>query len=178
MLPEPGARRKAKICPKFSQLVGRLGPCCKVGCRRLVHAPSASARYAPPVPAERLLRIGALYHGLLGLVLTLVPGGLFGFLRLEEEPRYMLFYGLAASTPLVAGIACEIARRRPDLRLGLTLGLILGNVAASVVVLFWVVWEELPMVLLSTSAAAGLWAWLLWGVYSPEESPPQTAEDE
>ena len=131
----------------------------------------------PAVPAERLLRIAALYHGLLGLVLLVCSGGFFTFLGFEDPPRYMLFYALSAATPLVAGLSCEIARRSLELRRGLVLGLLLGNVAAAALILFWVVWDEMPMLLLSTSAAAGLWAWLLWGVYSPvsassDDSPP------
>ncbi|MEE2830546.1 MAG: hypothetical protein VX498_15260 [Myxococcota bacterium] len=124
------------------------------------------------MPAERLLRIAALYHGLLGLVLLLCSGSFFTFLGFEEPPRYMLFYSLATVTPLVAGIGCEVARRSSELRRGLVLGLILGNLAAAALILFWVVWDEMPMVLLSTSAAAGLWAWLLWGVYSPVPGSP------
>ena len=37
----------------------------------------------PGVPAERLLRIAALYHGLLGLVLLLCSGSFFTFLGFE-----------------------------------------------------------------------------------------------
>jgi len=31
-----------------------------------------------------------------------------------------------------------------------------------------VIWDDMPRVLLMTGVAAGLWAWLFWGVYSPE----------
>jgi len=121
------------------------------------------------VPVDRLLRIAALYHGLLGLVLTLSPGGVLGFLEIEAPP-YRLFYGLAAIAPLVAGVACEVARRNEDLRPGLSFGLMLGSLAAAVVTIVWVVWDEMPSVILATAAASGLWAWLFWGVYSPEET--------
>ena len=121
------------------------------------------------MPVARLLRFAALYHGLLGLVGTFAPGGVFGYLGLEL-PSYRLFYGLAAIGPLVAGVACEVARRRLDLRPGLAFGLMLGNLAATVVIIVWVVWDDLPKVLLGTAVAAGLWAWLFWGVYAPEDS--------
>lgn len=125
------------------------------------------------VPTNRLLMIAALYHGLLGLVATFAPGAVFTFLRLDE-PTHHLFYGLASASPLVAGIACEVARHRTELRPGLAFGLMLGNLVAAVVVIVWVVWDGLPIVLLSTAAAAGLWAWLFWGVYAPEDraKPP------
>ena len=85
---------------------------------RSFRARGTRPRYAPFVAPERLLRIAALYHGVLGLVLLLSPRGFFGFLKLEM-PRYMLFYALAAVTPVVAGVALEVACRRLDLRPGL-----------------------------------------------------------
>ncbi len=115
----------------------------------------------------RLLRIAAAYHGALGLVLLLLPRDLFTFLGLEEPTHWLLYY-MVAATPVVASLACELARRREDLRPGLVFGLVLGNVASMVVVIFFVVWSGLPWALLCTGAAAGLWAWLLWGVYSPD----------
>jgi len=129
------------------------------------------------VSTRRLLRIAALYHGLLGLVATFAPGAVFTFLRLDE-PTHHLFYGLASAGPLVAGIACEVARQRTDLRPGLAFGLMLGNLVATVVVIVWVVWEDMPFVLMSTAIAAGLWAWLFWGVYAPEDDqkPPAASE--
>ncbi len=39
-------------------------------------------------------------------------------------------------------------------------------------VLAFVVWEDLPRALLGPGFAAGLWAWLLWNVYSPEPEEP------
>lgn len=116
---------------------------------------------------ERLLRIAGVYNGLTGAVLLLLPLDFLAFLGLES-PRYWLFYYIAASTPAVAGVACEVARRRPDLRPGLAFGLMAGNLAAAGVVLVVVVWTELPQVLLASAVGSGLWAWLLWGVYSPE----------
>ena len=125
------------------------------------------------VPTRRLLRIAALYHGLLGLVATFAPGAVFTFLGLEE-PTHHLFYGLSSAGPLVAGFASEVARQKPDLRPGLAFGLMIGNLVAAVVTIVWVVWEDMPIVLLGTAVAAGLWAWLFWGVYAPEEdtTPP------
>ena len=125
----------------------------------------------------RLLRIAAAYHGVLGAVLLLLPRDLFAFLGVDE-PRYWLFYYLTAISAVVAGVACELARRRLDVRPGLVLGLVLGNVAAAVVVIFIVVWSELPQALLCTGVAAGLWAWLLWGVYSPVAAKPVGSEQE
>ncbi len=118
---------------------------------------------------ERLLRIAAAYHGLMGAVLLLLAGDFFTFLKLDP-PRYWLFYAVAAAAPAVAGFACEIARRRPDLRPGLLYGLIAGNLAAAVIVIGVVTWTQLPPALYASGAAAGLWAWLLWNVYSPEPS--------
>ena len=124
------------------------------------------------VPVARLLRIAALYHGLLGLLATFAPGAVFGFLGLDP-PAYRLFYGLAAAGPLVAAIACEVARRRPELRPGLAFGLMLGNLVGTVVIIVWLVWDEMPAVLWGTAVAAGLWAWLFWGVYAPVEEAPE-----
>lgn len=123
----------------------------------------------------RLLRIASAYHGALGVVLLVLPRDLFAFLAVEE-PRHWLFYYLSAVAPVVAAVACELARRRPALRPGLVFGLVLGNVAAMVVVIFFVVWSELPQALLCTGVAAGLWAWLLWGVYSPDVGEPPEQE--
>lgn len=125
----------------------------------------------------RLLRVAVAYHGVLAAVLLLLPRDLFAFLKVEE-PRHWLFYYLAAVTPAVAAVACELARRRIDLRPGLVFGLVLGNVAAMVVVIFFVVWSELPQALLCTGVAAGLWAWLLWGVYSPDVADPPSEGSE
>jgi hypothetical protein len=140
----------------------------------------------PPGPVQdeedavnpaRLLRIAGAYHGALGVVLLLLPRDLFAFLKVEE-PRQWLFYYLTAVVPLVAAIVCEVARRRSDLRPGLVFGLVLGNVTAAAVVIFFVAWSDLPQVLLGTGVAAGLWAWLLWGVYSPEAAELPTPDVE
>jgi hypothetical protein len=124
------------------------------------------------VPVARLLRIAALYHGLLGLLATFAPGAVFGFLGLDP-PSYRLFYGLAAAGPLAAAIACEVAVRRPDLRPGLAFGLMLGNLVGTAVIIVWLVWDDMPTVLWGTAVAAGLWAWLFWGVYAPEAAAPE-----
>ena len=125
----------------------------------------------------RLLRIAGAYHGALGVALLLLPRDLFAFLKVEG-PRHWLFYYLVAVAALVAAAACELARQRLDLRAGLVMGLVMGNVAVAVVVILFVAWSDLPQALLCTGVAAGLWAWLLWGVYSPEaaEPPPPPGE--
>ncbi len=122
------------------------------------------------VTPERLLRFAALYHGLLGGIAGLLPADLFGYLGVEQ-PRWWLFYYLSVAGLLVLAGACEVARRRLDLRKGLVFGVLLSNLAGGAVVVIAVVWSDLPQVLLGSGAAAGLWAWLLWDVYSPENSP-------
>ncbi|MCP4873400.1 MAG: hypothetical protein GY898_32315 [Proteobacteria bacterium] len=123
---------------------------------------------------ERLLRIAAAYHGLMGAVLLLLAQDFFTFLKLEP-PRHWLFYMLAASTPAAAGFACDAARRRPDLRPGLLFGLIAGNLVAAVVIIGVVTWTQMPTVLYGSGIAAGLWAWMFWNVYSPEPTDEEPA---
>ena len=41
--------------------------------------------------------------------------------------------------------------------------------AALAILSFFVVWSELPLVVLGPAGAAGLWAWLLWGLIPEEE---------
>ena len=118
---------------------------------------------------ERLLRIAALYHGGLGLVFLALPGDVVRSLGLEA-PRYWLLYYLAVAAPAVAGGLLEAARRRPELRPGVVVAVQAGNLAAMVVVVFFTIWAGLPALLLSSAAAAGLWAWLLGGVYSGSAS--------
>jgi len=122
------------------------------------------------VTPERLLRIAAAYHGLLGGIAGLLPSDLFAYLGVEP-PRWWLFYYLSVAGLLVLATACEVACRRLDLRKGLVLGVILANLVGGAVVVVAVVWSDLPQVLLGSGAAGGLWAWLLWDVYSPEASP-------
>ncbi len=116
---------------------------------------------------ERLLRIGALYHGVMGATLLLLPGDLLRSLEMQPPGVWLFYYGTAAA-PALAGLLLEVARRRPDLRPGLCAAVGLGSLFAMVLTLGLVVWEDLPRVLLGPGFAAGLWAWLLWGVYSPE----------
>lgn len=145
-------------------------------------AATGDRRQEDAVKQEQLLRIAAAYHGLLGIVMVLLPGDLFRFLGIEP-PRHWLLYYLVASAPLVAAFACELARRRPVLRPGLALGLAAGNVAVMAVVVFFVCWSGLAWPVLGTGVAAGLWAWLLWGAVrpaatgaaSPSAAPPPPA---
>jgi len=131
------------------------------------------------VPPERLLRIAGVYHGLTGAVLLLLPTDFLTFLKLDP-PTTWLFYYVAAAVPAVAALVCEVARRRADLRPGIAFSLMVGNIAAAVVILVVVVWTQLPQVLLASAVGAGLWAWLFWGVYSPEASTdaPEAAPSE
>jgi len=121
-----------------------------------------------------MLRIAAVYHGLVGAVLLFLPGDFFTFLELEP-PRHWLFYLLGAATPVVAAVACEAARRRVDLRPGLLFGLIVGNLAAAAIIVGVVTWTQMPRVLYASGIAAGLWAWLLWDVYYPEPKDEEPA---
>jgi hypothetical protein len=123
------------------------------------------------VSPERLLRVGAVYHALLGGTLLLLPGDLFAALGLEV-PAYWLFVCATGAGICVAAASLELARRRPQQREGLLLAVMLGNVTGMAVVLGFVVWEELPRLLLGPGFASGLWAWLLWNVYSPEPEEP------
>lgn len=116
---------------------------------------------------ERLLRIGAVYHGILGATLLLLPGDVLRSLELQP-PRIWLFYYGSAAAPAVAALLLEAARRRLDLRAGLTAAVGVGCLVGMALTLVLVVWEDLPRVLLGPGFAAGLWGWLLWGVYSPE----------
>jgi ABC-type Mn2+/Zn2+ transport system permease subunit len=119
------------------------------------------------MPKERLLRIAAAYHAFLGAVCALLPGDLFRSLGVEP-PRYWTLYYLAVSGPLLAAVLLEIARRRADLRSGLVLAVLLWQLFAMLVLLVTVVWSGLPRVLVGPAVAAGLWAWLLWDVLSPQ----------
>ena len=116
---------------------------------------------------ERLLRIGAIYHAVLGATLLLLPGDVLRSLELQP-PKIWLFYYGAAAAPAVAALLLEGARRRADLRAGLCAAVGVGCLVGMALTLGLVVWEDLPRVLLGPGFAAGLWAWLLWGVYSPE----------
>ncbi len=114
---------------------------------------------------ERLLRIAALYHGAIGAVFVLLPGDAMRSMALEP-PRYWLLYYLAAAAPLAAGVLLELARRRPELRPGIVVAVQAGNLVAMLLLVFFTIWSDLPRLLLGSGAAAGLWAWLLGGVYS------------
>ena len=117
--------------------------------------------------ADRLLKVAAIYHAVVGLVLVLLPGDLFRSLGIDP-PRYWLFFYAAATAPLLAAWLLEWARRRPALREGLCGAVMAGELLGGALILALVTWEDLPWPLLGPGLAAGLWAWLLWGVYSPE----------
>lgn len=120
---------------------------------------------------ERLLRIGAVYHGLLGVSLLLLPGDFFRFAGLEAPPHWLFVCGSGLG-PTLAAVLLELARRRPHEREGLLLAVILGSLSGGALTLGFVVWEDLPRLLLGPGFAAGLWAWLLWNVYSPLPEEP------
>lgn len=120
---------------------------------------------------DRLLRIATGYHALLGVTLLLIPRDLFMALDMEAPPHWIFVYA-AGAAPALAAVLLELARRRPAERAGLLLAVVLGELAAMSVVLFSVVWEDLPRLLLGPGFAAGLWAWLVWNVYSPEPEEP------
>ena len=118
---------------------------------------------------ERLLRIAALYHGGFGLVFLVLPGDVVRSLGLEP-PRYWVLYFLAAAAPAIAGGLLEAARRKPALRPGVVVSVQAGNLVAMVLLVFFTVSTGLPSLVLFSAAAAGLWAWLLGGVYSGSSS--------
>ena len=118
---------------------------------------------------ERLLRIGTGYHAVLAATLILIPSDLFAALGMDA-PRYWIFVFGAGAAAAVAAVLLDRARRRPDERPGLLVAVQGGELAAMVVVLGSVVWEELPRLLLGPGFAAGLWAWLLWNLSA---EPPQ-----
>ena len=117
------------------------------------------------MPPSRLLRIASLYHGFVGVVLMVLPGDLMRFLGIDP-PSTWLWYYLSAVAPLVAGLLLEGARRKPDLMPGIVSSVIAGNLAALTIGVFFIVLVDLPLVLLGPAVAAGLWAWLLGGLYS------------
>ncbi len=119
---------------------------------------------------ERLLRIAALYHGAIGAVFLLLPGDAIRSMALEP-PRYWLLYYLVAASPAAAGALLELARRRPELRPGIVVAVQAGNLVAMLLLVFFTVWSDLPRILLGSAVAAGLWAWLLGGVYSAAPGP-------
>lgn len=114
-----------------------------------------------------MLRAAAAYHLLLGLVFSVFPSDTLHSLALEP-PRYWGLWYAACAMPLLAGVMLVMALRRPSLRAGLVLGVVLWNLTALTLGVFFVVWTDLPRALLGPAGAAGLWAWLLWELYSPE----------
>ena len=46
--------------------------------------------------------------------------------------------------------------------------MMLSSLVAAGAGLFWVVWADLSPLLYASVGASGLWAYLFWGVYSPE----------
>ncbi len=114
-----------------------------------------------------ILRIAALYHALFGLVLLLQPEAFHVATQLEPRSDY-LFPGLVGGLLLAGSAACEAARRSQDLLKGVGFLMMLSSLVAAGVGLFWVVWADLSPLLYASVGASGLWAYLFWGVYSPE----------
>lgn len=85
-----------------------------------------------------------------------------------DPPRYWGLWYAACSIPFCAGGMLVLALRRRTLRPGLLAAVVLVNLMAMALGVFFVIWSDLPRVLLGPAAAAGLWAWLLWGLYSPD----------
>lgn len=95
------------------------------------------------------------------------PGDALHSLALDP-PRYWGLWYAACSIPLCVGGMLVLALRRRTLRPGLIAAVVLVNLVALTLSVFFVIWTDLPRVLLGPAAAAGLWAWLLWGLYSPD----------
>ena len=123
------------------------------------------------MPPERLLLVACLYHAALALVGLLLPGDLLTFLRLDPPTLWVPWY-LAAAGPAVVAWLLWTARRQPEPRRGLVYAVMVADLAGGAVLLVGTIWTELPRVLLGPAVASGLWAWLLWGVYDPEEESP------
>lgn len=120
---------------------------------------------------DRLLLVAAAYHLVVGLVLALLPGDLFRYLALPP-PRYWGLYYLVAAGPLALGLGLLAAGRRPRWRDGLLVGAAFADVVGGLILFTFVLLFELPRVLLGPAVAAGLWAWLIWGILAPEMERP------
>ncbi len=114
-----------------------------------------------------MLKIAAAYHVAVGAVFAVFPVDALANMALDP-PRYWGLWYAACSAPLVMAGLLHLARRREDLRAGLVAAVAVWNVVAMVLGIFFVVWSELPIILYGPAVAAGLWAWLLWGVYSAD----------
>ncbi len=114
-----------------------------------------------------MLKIAAAYHVAVGAVFAVFPVDALANMALDP-PRYWALWYAACSAPLVMAGLLHLARRREDLRAGLVAAVALWNLVAMVLGIFFVVWSELPAILYGPAVAAGLWAWLLWGVYSAD----------
>ena len=85
-----------------------------------------------------------------------------------DPPRYWgLWYG-ACAMPISVGVMLLLALKRRALRPGLLAAVVVWSLFALTLGVFFIIWTDLPRVLLGPAAASGLWAWLLWGLYSPE----------
>lgn len=113
------------------------------------------------------MRVAAAYHFALGLVFAVFPSDTLHSLALDPPRYWGLWYG-ACSMPLLIGAMLTLALRRPALRPGMVMSVVLWNLTVLTLGVFFVIWTDLPRVLLGPAVAAGLWAWLLWGLYSPE----------
>ncbi|MBN95859.1 MAG: hypothetical protein CL928_17600 [Deltaproteobacteria bacterium] len=118
---------------------------------------------------ERILRLAAVYHGVLGGVPALLPHDLLSFLSLEP-PRHWLLYYLVAGVLLVMAALLEVAVRRTELCPGILCAVVTLNLVGLLILCFFIHKSSLPMVLFGPAVAAGLWSWLLWGLFPGKEA--------
>lgn len=117
---------------------------------------------------ERLLRIGALYHGLVGVVFALLPADAARSMGFEAPERHVLWV-LAAAPVAVSGGLLEWAIRDLRLRAGLVAAVTAFDLVFGALLAAFCFAEDLPTRLLGLAAASGLWAWLL----SPQTVEPR-----
>lgn len=103
----------------------------------------------------------------MGLVFAVFPSDALRSLALDP-PRYWALWYAACSVPIGAGVMLALALKRPILRPGLLAGVVVVDLLVMTLGIFFVIWTDLPRILLGPAIAGGLWAWLLWGLYSPE----------
>lgn len=110
---------------------------------------------------DRLLLVGAVYHAVLGLVFTLLPGDAARFLAVDE-PENPALWMLAAAPQAVCGALLQWARQDTTLRPGLLAAVRVFDLSfGALLAASWALWDT-PWLMLGPALAAGLWAWLLW----------------